>query len=70
MSVTVTALDVSDGPGTYRVTYKPVYRVQLSGPLCIDDTTLTVQHQVAQCGQEMGDAFVRRLKEKRVMTPL
>jgi hypothetical protein len=70
MSVTVTALDVSNRPGTYRVSYKPVYRVQLSGPLCIDDTTLTVQHQVAQCGQRMGDAFVRRLKERHVMTPL
>ena len=70
MSVTVTALDVSNRPGTYRVSYKPVYRVQLSGPLCIDDTTLTVQHQVAQCGQQMGDAFVRRLKERHVMTPL
>jgi hypothetical protein len=70
MSVTVTALDVSNRPGTYRVTYLPVYRVQLSGPFCIDDTTLTVQHQVAQCGQEMGDAFVKRLKERHVMTPL
>jgi hypothetical protein len=70
MSVTVTALDVSNRPGTYRVSYKPVYRVQLSGHLCIDDTTLTVQHQVAQCGQQMGDAFVRRLKERHVMTPL
>jgi hypothetical protein len=66
-NVTLEPLDVSTSPGKFHLVYKAVYRVQLSGPVCMD-SLLNVQHAVASCGQQMGEALVKRLREVHVVT--
>jgi hypothetical protein len=69
MDVKVEPLDVATttNPTKFRLSYKPRYRVQLIGPVCIDDL-LNAQNEVAACGKEMGEAFAKRLHEVHVTT--
>ena len=67
MDVKVEPLDVLTNPGKFRLVYKAVYRVQLSGPVCMD-SILNPQNDAASCGQQMGEAFAKRLREVHVTT--
>jgi hypothetical protein len=67
MDVKVEPLDVSTNPGKFHLTYKAIYRVQLTGPVCIDGL-LNAQNEVAACGQQMGEGFAKRLREVHVTT--